>query len=425
MKISAMHAAGVNPARFLLPAGGDMSKWSVIACDPFTSQREYWEALDRFVGDAPSALRLILPEAYLEDADSDEKIAAAVRAMEDDVSRGVLQETKPGFVAIERTIASGVRRGVVCTIDLECYDPAGRGSIRPTEGTIASRVPPRMRVRKNAPLELSHVMLLCDDREDTFFGAVRREAEALSPVYDFELSMDGGHLRGVVIDDESALCRIDAAFAKAQAESAARNGENAPFLVVGDGNHSLAAAKGHWENLKAAGAAADHPARYAMVEIVNIHDPAVVFAPIHRAVFGTTREALGAALAKAANARGYAAGFSDEKTCEGILVPCMAGEEAFFFHAENPQNRWAVHVVQELLDDALKTLPNAQIDYIHGDETLASLCRERNAIGFFLPNTDKDSFFRIIGDNGALPRKTFSIGTATQKRYYTEARAIR
>ena len=154
-------------------------------------------------------------------------------------------------------------------------------------------------------------MLLCDDREDTFFGAVRREAEALSPVYDFELSMDGGHLRGVVIDDESALCRIDAAFAKAQAESAARNGENAPFLVVGDGNHSLAAAKGHWENLKAAGAAADHPARYAMVEIVNIHDPAVVFAPIHRAVFGTTREALGAALAKAANARGYAAGFSD------------------------------------------------------------------------------------------------------------------
>ena len=162
-----------------------------------------------------------------------------------------------------------------------------------------------------------------------------------------------------------------------------------------------------------------------MVEIVNIHDPAVVFAPIHRAVFGTTREALGAALAKAANARGYAAGFSDEKAREGILVPCMAGEEKFFFHAENPQNRWAVHVVQELLDDALKTLPNAQIDYIHGDETLASLCRERSAIGFFLPNTDKDSFFRIIGDNGALPRKTFSIGTATQKRYYTEARAIR
>lgn len=419
---------GVTPTRFFLPQNVDMHKWSVIACDQFTAQRTYWQQLDALIGDAPSALRMILPEVYLQDDDAHRRIDDAVHTMHAYLDAHILRQGDPCVMYVRRTIASGVRCGVVAAIDLTCYEPDGSGVIRPTEGTIASRVPPRMRVRQDAPLELSHVMLLCDDARNVLFDTLARCAQDLTPAYDFPLNMDGGRLCGYAIASPAHLQMLEDAFCTAAADAHCRNGADAPFLVVGDGNHSLAAAKAHWEALKKAGAPCDHPARWAMVEIVNIHDPAVCFAPIHRIVLDCDVQALCEAMVRAGQKRGItvrfdaAQGSADSDT---LCVPCLLEGHAGTLLLTDPAGRWAVHVLQEILDDVLRECSGARLDYIHGDDALRTLASRPGCAGFFLPATDKHSFFRMIGQAGALPRKTFSIGQATEKRYYTEARAIR
>lgn len=419
---------GVTPSRFFLPQNVDMQKWSIIACDQFTAQPEYWRRLDALVGDAPSTLRMILPEVYLQDDDVQARIDAAVRAMHAYLHAHVLCQSDPCIMYVQRTISSGVRCGAVVAIDLTCYEPDGSGVIRPTEGTIASRVPPRMRVRRDAPLELSHVMLLCDDAKNVFFDALEQCACECTAQYDFSLNMDGGHLCGYALASGAHLQTLQNAFCTAAADARQRNGADAPFLVVGDGNHSLAAAKAHWETLRKNGAPADHPARWATAEIVNLHDPAVCFAPIHRLILDCDVQALCTAMMHAGKRRGIAVRFDAADTSvqqDALRIPCLLEGRAGALFLTDPAGRWAVHVLQEILDDALPNCAGAKLDYIHGDDALQTLASKPGCVGFFLPPTDKHSFFRMIGQAGALPRKTFSIGEATQKRYYTEARAIR
>ncbi len=413
---------GVYAGDMLLPKDSDMSRWSVIACDQFTSQMTYWEELAEFVGTAPSALNLILPEAYLEKADADARIARVNDTMHDYVAGDVFKTLADSFVYVRRDSESGIRHGLVCTVDLACYDPQGKGLIRPTEGTVASRVPPRMKIRKNACVELSHVMLLCDDKNMAIFRALEEATKNDDPIYDFDVSMGGGHLKGFVVDSADKKAALEKAFLEAAEEAATRNGEGAPFLVVGDGNHSLAAAKAHWENVKAAGAGQDHPARYAMVEIVSIHDPSIIFEPIHRVIFDTNQEKLTDQLIHAAKMRGFGAKVCECAVCgeDEISIPMIYDGQQQYFVCENPFDRWAIHILQQLLDD----IDGLNVDYIHGDDTVRDLCQNDTSVGFFLPPTDKDTFFHIIATQGVMPRKTFSIGHAHQKRYYTEAREI-
>ena len=407
-----------RPAVFLLPRQKDLLRWPAIACDQYTSQPEYWDAYFRWTEGAPTTGKLMLPEAYLDpatDAQREKDIQETMRRYLED---GVLHALEPGIVYVRRTTQSGTRQGMVTVIDLEAYDPYGKGSIRPTEATIAERVPPRVRIRSGAPLELAHVMVFCDDSGMLIAEAMRQVTEKTEPLYDQELFRDGGRLQGVLIHEEHALEKVEKAFLSAKQEASVRNGEQAPFLLIGDGNHSLAAAKAHWENVKARGAAPDHPARFAMVEIVSIHDPAIHMEPIHRVIFGQDADVLMEVMKKAAENLGMTLSFDAE---DGI--PVIIGEKQIFLQAQGAGERWPVHIVQQTLEEAWKTVP-LNVDYIHGDDTLRQLCREKQAVGFMLPPIDKASFFRTVNLYGTMPRKTFSIGHANEKRFYMETRRI-
>ena len=297
---------GMKPAEILLPkAGTDMTKWAVVACDQFTSQPEYWEEVDRIAGDAPSTLRLILPESMLNDANVDQHIADINRSMEDYLARDIFQAHPDAVIYIERTQSDGaVRPGLVAAVDLEKYDytPGSGSLIRATEGTVLERIPPRVRVRKDAPIELPHVMLLIDDPKKTCIEPIRAAASSMEKVYDFELMMKGGHLRGWKLsqDQMEALAGALANLASDDAMREKYGVSGVPPLVfaVGDGNHSLATAKTCYENLKKVTPQDQWdslPARYALVEIENLHDESLRFEAIHRVVFGVDPEKLLAA----------------------------------------------------------------------------------------------------------------------------------
>ena len=406
-------------AEFLLPDEKEMAYWPAIACDQYTSQPEYWDAFFQWTGAHPTSGKLILPEAYLDPGTNAEREKAIQQTMRTYLEEGILHAAAPGVVYVRRTTQSGTRQGLVAVIDLEAYDPYGKGEIRPTEATIAERVPPRVRIRSGAELELAHVMLFCDDAGMRIAKTMRRLTEGKRPLYDLELFRDSGSLQGFLISETEELKSVEQAFAAAKAEAAQRNGHDAPFLLVGDGNHSLAAAKAHWENVKTAGAGEDHPARFAMVEIVSIHDPAIHMEPIHRVIYGQDPEHLMKRMAEAAEKIGMKLSFDAE---DGI--PVIAGEKQLFMRAQGAGERWPVHIVQQTIEELQKT-DALDVDYIHGDDTLRLLCRTKQAVGFMLPPIDKESFFRTVNLYGAMPRKTFSIGHANEKRFYMEARRIR
>ena len=280
----------VQPGIFLLPrADVNMETWAVVACDQYTAQKDKWEAADALVGGKPSTLRLIIPEAYLDE--SDERVPKAQAAMEQYLSDGVLTEAVRGLVLLERETQSGKRLGLVMTVDLEAYSFARDSAslIRPTEGTILSRIPPRQKVRRGAKVELSHVLLLCDDEQRTVIEPVYAKRASLRPLYDTDLMLNGGHARAWAVEDEATLSQVAAAIRNLQSALP----ENGILFAVGDGNHSLATAKAHWEEVKQAlpeAQRADHPARFAMVELNNIYDPALIFEPIHRVIFDTDAE---------------------------------------------------------------------------------------------------------------------------------------
>ncbi len=389
----------------LLPQHCDMHKWAVVACDQFTSDRAYWQKLDALVGDAPGALRLILPECYLADADVSMRVQSIQSAMRAYVNGGLFASVR-SYILVKRTFASGkARTGIVAAVDLEAYDfrPEKKARIRATEGTVESRLPPRVSIRAHSLLELPHILLLADDPQNTVFAAAERAAG--DTLYDFALNGGGGHICGRAVTDAAA---VDRAFAALGEDMRARYGQDI-LLLAGDGNHSLAAAKLCYEQAKQAGDPTASLKRYALCEIVNLYDSGIDFQPIHRAVFGVDPKISAAALAAASQ------GYARKTTVRG------GGQTYTVGLPDDPIA--AVAFVQDFLD----THPSAKggtVDYIHGDDVLRRLGDRADCLTIALPPMQKEGFTDYIVRNGILPRKTFSMGSAQEKRYYLEARRI-
>ena len=417
---------GFYPADILLPKGQDMNKWAVVACDQFTSEPEYWQAVEKKVGDAPSTLRLILPEANLKAPNVDEYIENINNAMKKYLADGVFETLPDSLIYIERQQSDGkIRHGLIGMVDLDAYDftPGSGALIRATEGTVLDRIPPRAKVRRNAPIELPHVMLLIDDPDKTVIEPLTAAAEGMEKVYDFDLMQDGGHIRGFKLSDK----QIDAvanALEGLTTDEAMQKKYNvsgvAPLLfAVGDGNHSLATAKACYEEQKKGKTPEEYlslPARYALVEVVNNHDDALQFEPIHRVVFGADPETFMAEFRKA-----YP-NVHEGKGQGHTIEVCWEGHDDFLT-VPDPRMQLAVGTLQSFLDEYLKQ-HGGEVDYIHGDEVVDELGSKPGNFGIKLPAMGKEQLFKTVMADGVLPRKTFSMGHAQDKRYYIEARKI-
>ncbi len=426
------------PDVFLPRPGTDLTKWAVIACDQFTSQPNYWRKMEEIVGDAPSTLKMIFPEVYLEQPGADERIQRIQQTMADYLT-GELLCPYSGMVYVERQVGGKLRRGLVLALDLEQYDynKGSRSLIRATEGTIVERLPPRMRIRESALLELPHILVLIDDPDCSVIEPVGRKKDHLQELYDFELMTGSGHLNGYLVDDPqvegmviSALERL----AEPQVFSRKYNlSVNQPPLLfaMGDGNHSLATAKAIWEKNKAQ-VGMEHPSRYALVEIENVHDEGLEFAPIHRVIFGLKRDILSAFLS-------YYQPGSAYKQCAdqadmmhrvdqsmglpqtiGVISPTGCG----IVEISQPSSNLPVGTLQTFLDEFQKDGGAEKIDYVHGKEVVGQLGGLPGNTAFYLPGMHKSDLFKTVILDGALPRKTFSMGEAYEKRFYMECRKI-
>ena len=407
------------PADILMPRVDSMEKWAVIACDQFSSQPAYWERVRETAGDAPSTINLILPEAELGTPQEAAHTALINETMAKYLKEGVFQTYARSFVYVERTLESGaIRKGLVGMVDLDAYDysTGSTSAIRATEKTVVERIPPRMRVRKDAPIELPHILMLCDDHDKVLLEPIAAGKETLPKLYDFDLMEGGGHITGWLVQGKA----VDD-FEARLADYTAHVGEKYKGLpgvpmvfAVGDGNHSLATAKACYEELKKAHPGEDlssHPARFALVELENIHDEAQVFEPIHRVITHTDPSAMLKAL---------------EDWCApgGFPVEWYIGQDHGTVYLDKARSQLAVGVLQAFLDQYLADHPG-EIDYIHGDADLKELAAQDGAIGFLLPAMEKSQLFRGVIADGILPRKTFSMGHAREKRYYLEGRAIK
>lgn len=413
-------ALGVAVPQVILPMPGvDLSRWAVVACDQYTSQPAYWREVETLVGEAPSTLRLTFPEIYLGQEDA-QRIDAIHRTMAAYLAEGVLAPSRQGIVLTARRTGHGVRLGLVLAVDLEQYDfqPGAGCAIRPTEGTILDRLPPRMRIRKGGALELPHVMLLADDPDFALLAPLYARRETMTPCYDVALMMDGGHLAGWWVP-ETAHPEIAGAL-----EACMERGEGLLF-AVGDGNHSLATARQCWLELRAGLSEAEragHPARWALAEVVNLHDAALCFEPIHRALFGVNPEMVRKRWEQAAARAGLSPQLRPEAAGESGLRMLSGQEEKSMVFGQT--DALPLAVLQDFLDEYLNAHPEASIDYIHGEEALRTLCKEPDTLGFLLEGMEKERLFPHIARNGVLPRKAFSMGEAQEKRYYMEARKI-
>lgn len=411
------------PADIMLPAASvPMETWSCVACDQFTSEPEYWEKAEETAAGAPSALRLILPEYDL--ANSDIRVPEIHRAMREYLSEGLLETAvKGGFVLCERRTEHGVRTGLIGAVDLEqySYEKGTASPVRPTEQTITSRLPPRLVIRRGAPVELTHIMLLIDDPGDLVLGPLKAEKASLRKLYDFELMMGGGHLTGYAVERTAALEGVRSALDSLKEKA----GPEGILLAVGDGNHSLATAKAYWEEIKASLTPEErqnHPARFALCEAVNLYDPALLFEPIHRIISGIDRFTLMAEWKKRADSMGMRISEIPEPGDHVFRIVSESGEETAA--VSNPEGAIPCATVQNFLDDILARCPDAEIDYIHGEDSLRALAKRPETVGLLLPEISKDTFFEDVRRLGTLPRKTFSMGEAREKRYYTEVRRI-
>lgn len=411
------------PADILLP---DFEKvngtaYATVACDQFTSDPSYWEKMKNFAGEAPSTLNLILPEAYLGEA---EERVPAIHAAMWEYLRHVLIPHKNSMVYLERTQSDGkVRRGLVGMVDLELYDyqRGAQSLIRATEATVTERIPPRLAVRREAPLELPHVMLLIDDPQGTVIEPIAARAKTLEPLYAFPLALRGGSVCARLVDSVG-LGRMENALTKLispERLNARYGAGTAPLLfAVGDGNHSLATAKAAYEEIKAARGeeALYHPARFALVEVVNLYDEALQFEPIHRVLFDVDPGEVLAALGE------YSKGLCGANPAQQVRI-LSAGRQVAM-HFTHPTEQLTVGTLQTFLDRYISGHPGARLDYIHGTRAVESLCMHENTVGFLLPVMRKEQLFETVIREGALPRKTFSMGHAEDKRYYIEARKI-
>jgi hypothetical protein len=454
-------ALGAAVPEMLLPAAGiDYSKWAVVACDQYSSEREYWDRAAAAVAGSPSTLDLIFPEAYLEDSDAEERIARIQERMRDYLARGLLASAGECLVLVERFVpgSSAPRVGLVLAVDLEAYryGADSKSLIRPTEGTIVERLPPRMRIRRGAELELPHIMLLVDDERRTAIEPIYAARDRLPALYDFELMMGSGSVRGWKVDDPALLGRFASALGALADPAAFRARYGLPadapaeplLFAVGDGNHSLATAKAVWEEIKAARAGEpelmSHPARYAIAELVNVYDEGLPFHPIHRLVSGAEEGEFVAALERfgefeldrypspeaafaAVDAQGSTA--PSHPGAAAQRVACVSGRgaaaSALVITFPRPKAKLAAGTMQDLLDPFLKAKGGRSIDYIHGTESLLALASKPGNLGLYLPPIDKSGFFETVIRDGVMPRKTFSMGEAPEKRFYIEARRIK
>lgn len=424
-----MHETAFSPANILLPQDCGLTKWAVVACDQYTSQPEYWERVDQFVGDAPSTLRLILPESKLESEHVEEEIQKINQTMEQYLEKGRLRELEDAMIFLERKLSNGkTRLGLIGKLDLEQYSyEKGSGTpIRATEGTVLSRIPPRMKVRKNAPIELPHIMVLIDDpKKEIIEPFLRKESKKqMQMIYSTTLMEQGGRVSGYLLSKEQAdkVQKQLAGLADPARFAQFYHAVGKPVLTyaMGDGNHSLATAKACWEELKPTLSEAErqtHPARYALVELVNLHDDSLEFEPIHRVLFGVDPKQLLADLLAAYPGAHYGAG-------EGHQITYVLPGERGILTVPHPTAQLEVGTLQTFLDQYLEA-HGGKIDYIHGEDVVEQLVQQPDSIGFLLPGMGKDQLFPTVIFDGALPRKTFSMGEAHDKRFYLEARKIK
>lgn len=417
------------PADILLYRGDDPTDFSVVACDQYTSEPDYWARVRARAEGRPSAYHLVFPELYLKEPDFDERIASINAAMDACLRQGCFRECTGSLVYVERTLRGGkVRRGIVGKIDLEEYDyeKGSQSRIRATEGTVLERIPPRVRIRENAPLELPHVMLLADDRERTVIEPIATHRDRLELLYHFPLMEESGSLAGYLLPPEEQARIASALRALAERDAFEERyqirGEGRSILqfAVGDGNHSLATARKCYLQLKeqlGEEAARRHPARYALVELVNLHDESLEFEAIHRVLFGVQPEKVLAALEEAFE-------LLDAPFPGAQEITAITGSTERKLWIGNPTSQLAVGTLQAFIDEYLAAF-GGEVDYIHGEDVVRSLCGRADSIGFLLPRMDKNDLFRTVILDGALPRKTFSMGEACDKRFYFEARRIR
>ena len=427
-KIGSLMGLAFRNADILLPKKGtDLAKWSVIACDQFTSEPDYWDAVEKTAGDAPSTYNLILPEAYLGAPDAGARLESISAHMREYLDAGVFEEYKDAMVYVERTDSRGrLRTGIVGAIDLEQYDyrKGSSSPVRATEATVLERIPPRVQIRKNAAIESPHIMILIDDRENTVIEPLA--GRDLPLLYDFDLMQDGGHLKGWLLGEKEQKEILGALLALADPEHFEKlyglKDEPVLLFAMGDGNHSLATAKECWEQLKAEHPGedlSDHPARYALAEIVNLHSLALRFQPIHRIVTQTDPEGLMAYLTDALGLRE-----TGSEPSAGQFFRIVRQDGGACYEITKPTSNLAVGSLQAALDGYLAA-HEGKIDYIHGTGALEKLAAQEGTIGFFVPAMAKEDLFPTVIRDGALPRKTFSMGHARDKRYYMECRKIR
>ena len=412
-------------ANILLPKNIDMTKWSVVACDQYTSEMDYWNEVEKIVGASPSTLRITLPEIFLEDSDVNERINKINDTMKEYLDEDLFYELKDSMIYLERTQADGrVREGLMGMVDLEdySYEKGSQTLIRATEKTVIERIPPRLKVRENALLELPHIMILIDDEKKKIIEDLKNEVTNSDVVYDFDLMENGGHIKGYKLNNDSmtkveegleALCDKEYFEKKYNVKD-----KGILLFAMGDGNHSLATAKANYENLKKTMTPDEylnHPSRYALVELVNLHSEALEFEPIHRVIFDTYVNKLIEELYK------Y---YDINEEGNGQYFELVTKDIDKKLYISNPKSNIAVGSIQMFLDEYLKD-NKGKLDYIHGDETTKNMGMEENNVAILFEAMPKEELFRTVILDGALPRKTFSMGHSYDKRYYLEARKIK
>ena len=415
----------LKKANILLPKDVDMTKWSVVACDQYTSEPEYWKEVEKEVGSSPSALNLILPELYLENTDVDDRIKKINKTMEEYLDEGIFNEYKDTMIYLERTQKDGkVREGLMAMVDLEdySYEKGSQTLIRATEKTVIERIPPRLKVRENASLELPHIMILIDDEKKNIIENLKDKVTSEDVVYDFDLMENGGHIKGYNLSDE-VINGIESGLENLMNKDYFEKKYNVKdkgvlLFAMGDGNHSLATAKVNYENLKKTMSEEEYlnnPARYALVEVVNLHSSALEFEPIHRVIFNADINNLVEELHK------Y---YDINEDGDGEYFELVTKDFDKRLYISNPKSNIAVGSIQMFLDDYLKE-HSGKLDYIHGDEITRSMGSEEGNVGILFEVMPKEKLFRTVILDGTLPRKTFSMGHSYDKRYYLEARKIK
>lgn len=400
----------IKKSTILLPKNIDFTKWAVIACDQFTSQKDYWKKLENLVGDAPSTLKITYPEIYLND-NMDGRIANINKNMDEYLSSNIFEEID-GFVLVEREVVGGKKRlSLVLSVDLETYDYRRvRTEIRATEDTIIERLPVRLKIRENAKIELPHIILLIDDAKKDIIEPIYKNKDKLRKLYDFDLNMDGGHIAGYEVRETSEIIEKIYSLLDSEVQIAKYGVDAGIMMAVGDGNHSMATAKEHWNKIKSSLSEEErqnHIARFALVEVMNIYDEALIFEPIHRVVFN--------------NKERFVEGLKKELSGEGKLtLVTKSGITTIDCPLKSSET---ITTVQSYIEKMRKEI-DLEVDYVHGENYVSEVVNENDALGILMPEFTKSVLFEYVVNIGNLPKKAFSIGTAENKKYYIEAKRI-